>query len=131
MPQLVSTAGSTMPQPMISTQPLYLHTAQPLPAGDIAIVGLAGRYPQADTLQDFWRNLAAGRDCIEEVPPERWDHRRYAEDAERARPSRWGGFLHDADAFDPLFFGIAPLEAERMDPQERLFPTLPRRRARP
>ncbi len=115
------TAAPTSARSPTVSMPAPAHTAQPLPAGDIAIVGLAGRYPQADTLQDFWRNLAAGRDCIEEVPPERWDHRRYAEDAERARPSRWGGFLHDADAFDPLFFGIAPLEAERMDPQERLF----------
>ncbi len=91
------------------------------PPDEIAIVGLAGRYPQAETLKDFWRNLAAGRDCIEEVPADRWDHHRYADGTRPAGPSRWGGFLRDADAFDPLFFGIAPLEAERMDPQERLF----------
>jgi polyketide synthase PksN len=87
---------------------------------DIAIVGLAGRYPQAETLEAFWRNLAEGRDCIEEVPPGRWDHPRYAARSTQGTWSRWGGFLRDADAFDPLFFGIAPLEAERMDPQERL-----------
>ncbi len=48
-------------------------------AGDreIAIVGLAGRYPQAENLQEFWRNLQDGRDCITEIPSERWDHRRY------------------------------------------------------
>jgi amino acid adenylation domain-containing protein len=91
------------------------------PAGqDIAIVGLAGRYPHAETLDEFWRNLAEGRDCIDEVPAERWDTGRDFAAVQGARSSRWGGFLRDADAFDPLFFNIAPLEAERMDPQERL-----------
>ncbi|OMG71009.1 amino acid adenylation domain-containing protein, partial [Burkholderia ubonensis] len=96
-----------------------------LPAGDadadaIAIVGLAGRYPQADTLDALWRNLADGRDCIDEVPRERWDVRRQAVVDGPVQPSRWGGFLRDVDAFDPLFFNISPLDAERMDPQERL-----------
>ena len=35
--------------------------------------------------------------------------------------SRWGAFVDDVDKFDPLFFNIAPVEAELMDPQERLF----------
>ncbi len=35
--------------------------------------------------------------------------------------TKWGGFLTDIDKFDPLFFKISPKEAERMDPQERLF----------
>ncbi|MHB8735958.1 MAG: SDR family NAD(P)-dependent oxidoreductase, partial [Terriglobales bacterium] len=92
----------------------------------IAIIGLAGRYPQAPDLRSFWRNLADGRDCIAEIPPERWDWRAFFEaDPKAGRRgksySRWGGFLADVDAFDPLFFNIAPREAELMDPQERLF----------
>ena len=91
---------------------------------DIAIVGVSGRYPLAETLEEFWQNLRAGRDCITEVPPERWDHRKYY-DPDRSRLgksyAKWGGFLRDIDAFDPLFFGIAPREADFMDPQERLF----------
>jgi len=93
----------------------------PRPDEAIAIVGLSGRYPQADDLDAFWRNLVEGKDCIEEIPRERWDYAHYAPRAGQAgKFSRWGGFLRDADAFDPLFFGISPLEAERMDPQERL-----------
>ncbi|MGZ8709187.1 MAG: SDR family NAD(P)-dependent oxidoreductase, partial [Thermoanaerobaculia bacterium] len=99
-----------------------------LPAGEarneIAIVGLAGRYPQAENLAEFWRNLQAGRDCITEIPLERWDHALYF-DADRDKYgksySKWGGFISDVDKFDPLFFNISPKEAELIDPQERLF----------
>ncbi|MCB0208983.1 MAG: SDR family NAD(P)-dependent oxidoreductase, partial [Anaerolineae bacterium] len=87
----------------------------------IAIVGLSGRYPQAESLAEFWENLKAGRDCITEIPAERWDWRRYAEAEPDQLPNKWGGFMADVDKFDPLFFNISPREAERMDPQERLF----------
>ena len=91
---------------------------------DIAIIGLAGRYPMADSLEEFWTNLQAGRDCVTEIPSERWHHERYF-DEDRRTPgktySKWGGFLNGVDRFDPLFFNISPREAEMMDPQERLF----------
>jgi amino acid adenylation domain-containing protein len=90
----------------------------------IAIVGLAGRYPGADNLSEFWANLAAGQDSISEVPATRWDHAAYY-DPGRGVPgktnSKWGGFIDDVDCFDPQFFNIAPREAAYLDPQERLF----------
>ncbi|HYC88474.1 MAG TPA: SDR family NAD(P)-dependent oxidoreductase [Thermoanaerobaculia bacterium] len=91
---------------------------------DIAIIGLAGRYPQAEDLDQFWRNLQAGRDCITEIPEERWDHGRWFDpDPGKGGKSysKWGGFLSDVDKFDPLFFNISPKEAALIDPQERLF----------
>ncbi|WP_206606440.1 beta-ketoacyl synthase N-terminal-like domain-containing protein [Steroidobacter cummioxidans] len=91
---------------------------------DVAIVGIAGRYPQSANLSEFWNNLASGRNCVTEVPNERWDWQEYF-DAERGKAgkiyTKWGGFLDRIDAFDPLFFKIAPKEAKAMDPQERLF----------
>ncbi|AIA05950.1 beta-ketoacyl synthase [Streptomyces noursei] len=90
----------------------------------IAVIGLSGRYPMADDLGEFWENLAEGRDCVTEVPRERWDHERFFDaDASRAGGTygKWGGFLSDVDKFDPLFFSVSPREAELMDPQERLF----------
>ncbi|MCB0212914.1 MAG: SDR family NAD(P)-dependent oxidoreductase [Anaerolineae bacterium] len=90
----------------------------------IAIVGLSGRYPMAETLAEFWQNLKLGRDCIREIPTSRWDHQRYYE-ANKTNLgkslSKWGGFLADVDKFDPRFFNISPREAEMLDPQERLF----------
>ncbi|MDE9556290.1 SDR family NAD(P)-dependent oxidoreductase [Xenorhabdus bovienii] len=101
-------------------------TGQPTPEGRpeaIAIIGLAGRYPQAENMQQFWHNLASSRDCVTPVPIDRWQHDDYysAEGEAGKANSRWGGFLHDVQAFDPLLFNIAPREAELMDPQERLF----------
>ena len=98
-----------------------LHERQGL---DIAIIGLAGRYPKARTVDEFWANLAAGRDCVTEIPADRWDQRVYFDpdpDAPGKTYSRWGGFVDGVDEFDPLFFNISPADAERMDPQERLF----------
>jgi polyketide synthase PksL len=90
----------------------------------IAIVGLSGRYPEADDVEAFWRNLRDGKDCIVEVPKDRWDWRDYySEDrtAEGRHYSKWGGFISGVDEFDPLFFNIPPVDAELIDPQERLF----------
>ncbi|MEC1541502.1 polyketide synthase PksM [Bacillus subtilis] len=95
-----------------------------LASRDIAIIGISGRYPQAETAEDFWNNLKEGRNCIEEIPKDRWDWKAYY-DKEKGKEgsiyTKWGGFIKDMDKFDPLFFQISPLEAERMDPQERLF----------
>ncbi|MFI5685499.1 SDR family NAD(P)-dependent oxidoreductase [Streptomyces sp. NPDC051636] len=90
---------------------------EPVRPGDIAIIGVSGRYPEAADLDEFWKNLRSGRDCVREVPADRWNHSRYAE----AGAGGWGGFLDDIDRFDPLFFQISLLEADHLDPQERLF----------
>ncbi len=91
---------------------------------DIAIIGIQGRYPLADNLDEFWDNIKNGRNCITEIPQERWNWKDHY-DKRRGTPgksySRYGGFIHDVDKFDPMFFHITPYEAEVMDPQERLF----------
>ncbi|MDB6039991.1 MAG: polyketide synthase, partial [Verrucomicrobiales bacterium] len=90
----------------------------------IAIIGMSGRFPQAASVEEFWTNLRDGRDCITEIPPERWDCARdFSSDpkADGKVYSKWGGFIGEYDCFDPLFFKISPQEAELMDPQERHF----------
>ncbi|NUR29201.1 MAG: hypothetical protein HOV83_25735, partial [Catenulispora sp.] len=80
----------------------------------IAVIGLAGRYPQSPDTDAFWQTLSHGRDSVTRIP------------AHRAREGwpvdqMWGGFLDRVDEFDPLLFQITPRDAELMDPQERLF----------
>ena len=90
----------------------------------IAIIGSSGLFPGSSTQDEFWDNLKSGKDCIVEVPEDRWDYRPYYSPDRNSKGTtycKWGGFLKDVDQFDSLFFRISPNEAELMDPQERLF----------
>nr|WP_127891569.1 type I polyketide synthase [Streptomyces sp. S10(2018)] len=89
----------------------------------IAIIGMAGRFADATSLEQLWDMLLQGRDAITDIPPERYDIDAVYDPKPRTpgrTVSRWGGLLRDVDAFDAEFFGISPREADRMDPQQRL-----------
>jgi acyl transferase domain-containing protein len=89
----------------------------------IAVIGLACRFPGADSPSAYWSLLRDGVDAIAEVPRERWDAEGFY-DRDLTTPgkmaTKWGGFLTGVDFFDPKFFGIAPREAASMDPQQRI-----------
>ncbi len=91
---------------------------------DIAIIGMSGRFPDAENLNIFWKNIANRVQSVHEIPKERWDINDYYDSDPSALNktySRVGAFLQDIDKFDPLFFNISPKEAELIDPQQRLF----------
>ncbi|HEX3526199.1 MAG TPA: amino acid adenylation domain-containing protein [Thermoanaerobaculia bacterium] len=83
--------------------------------GDIAVIGLSGRFPGAASARELWDNLCRGVEGITffgaaspgDAP------------GQRHVPAR--GVLADAGLFDAGFFGIRPREAELLDPQHRLF----------
>ncbi|AZK48521.1 type I polyketide synthase [Paenibacillus lentus] len=89
---------------------------------EIAVIGMAGRFPGADNLEEFWRNLSGGVESItfftdeeliaEGIDPQLIAHPSYV----KAR-----GTLNGYDQFDAAFFGYSAREAELMDPQLRLF----------
>ena len=121
---VVPTLGSTKPN-LTPPAPSAHPAPQSMPSrpcvGDIAIIGLAGRYPGAPDLTQLYKNLRSGKNSVGEIPPDRWDWRAVRDPAKPDGGGRWGGFITDIDKFDSLFFNISPREAERIDPQERVF----------
>jgi myxalamid-type polyketide synthase MxaE and MxaD len=109
---------SAAPAPPGGAPSAPVGTSEPL-----AIVGMACRFPGADSPESFWRLLEAGVDAVRPVPADRWDMDEYY-DPTPGKPgkiyAREGGFLDQIDLFDAHFFGITPREAVRMDPQQRI-----------
>jgi len=96
--------------------------SQPTTGLEIAVVGMAGRFPGAKNVEEFWRNLRHGVESItfftdEELKASGIDPASYgAPDYVKA-----AGIIEDIDKFDAAFFGYNPREAALMDPQHRLF----------
>ncbi len=90
----------------------------------LAIIGIGCRFPgDANSPEEFWKLIIEKGDALTDVPADRWDvNALYASDFKQAGKInvRRGGFIKDIDKFDAGFFGISPLEASRMDPQQRM-----------
>ena len=87
---------------------------------EIAVIGMAGRFPGAESIQEFWRNL---RDGVESLTPLTEEQVKGVPAAMRRSPAyvRVARTIKDVDQFDASFFGVNPREADVMDPQHRLF----------
>ena len=90
---------------------------------DIAIVGLATRFPgEMNTPDAMWAALLEGRDAITDLPEGRWaefmTEPRLAERIAKAHTR--GGYLKDLKGFDSEFFALSKMEADNMDPQQRM-----------
>ncbi|NKT88894.1 acyltransferase domain-containing protein, partial [Rhodococcus hoagii] len=90
---------------------------------DIAIVGLATRFPGAGhTPQEMWKLLIEGRDAVTDLPEGRWAE--FTADpyvaAAVEKAATKGGYLDDVHGFDAEFFAMSPLEVQNVDPQQRL-----------
>lgn len=121
-PIVTAPAPEAAPLPQAAAPPVSSPVTKP-PGRQIAIIGMAGQFPGARNLAEFWQVIQRGQPVVGEVPPDRWDWRAiYDPDrlAPHKTPSRHGGFLDDVGAFDPALFQISPREAEFMDPQQRL-----------
>jgi len=90
---------------------------------NIAIVGVGTRFPgDMNTPDEMWQALLEGRDAITDLPEGRWseflDEPRIAERVAKARTR--GGYLSDIKGFDAEFFALAKMEADNIDPQQRM-----------
>ncbi|HIW95849.1 MAG TPA: alpha/beta fold hydrolase [Candidatus Corynebacterium gallistercoris] len=89
---------------------------------DIAIVGMAGSYPGAKNAAEMWEMFSNYRSGVGEPPAGRWSE--YAGDENMSsrmeQAQLTGGYIEDIASFDAEFFGLSPLEAANMDPQQRI-----------
>ena len=99
-------------------------TQESFPSGDrIAIVGMACRFPGSENIAEFWRLLIDGENLVVEGPPGSIIGRSgplVPESGASNEAVRYGAFLQGIDMFDAEFFRISPIEAQMLDPQQRL-----------
>lgn len=91
--------------------------------GEIAIVGMACRFPGAPSLSAYWRLVREGRNAFGPVPADRWNHDAFFSTVQRAVDRYYvptGGFIDDVRSFAAMEFAIPPRRVEVMDPQQRL-----------
>jgi amino acid adenylation domain-containing protein len=87
----------------------------------IAIIAEAGRFPGANTIEQFWQNLRNGVESISFFSDSELDADSDLTQLHNPHFVKARGIVADAELFDAPFFGISPLEAKVMDPQQRLF----------
>ncbi len=80
----------------------------------VAIIGFAGMFPGAKNVDEYWEILKNGVNSVTALTEEKFIQGNKDSDI-------WGGFLQNAEYFEPLFFNVSPKEAIFVDPQQRLF----------
>ncbi|GAB3738133.1 amino acid adenylation domain-containing protein [Spirosoma lituiforme] len=113
--QCLNRENGTLPRASRENQPEVPRTS------DVAVIGMAGRFPGANTIDELWTLLTEGREAIrfftdQELDPSIPDRLKADPTYVKAR-----GIIDNVDQFDPAFFGINPKMAELMDPQQRVF----------
>lgn len=80
----------------------------------VAIIGMSCRFPGVNNPNQFWEAIKTNKDLITSIPKNR------STLSSKPYPSNKGGFIDGIENFDASFFGISPIEAEQMDPQQRI-----------
>lgn len=89
---------------------------------EIAVIGMAGKFPKAENIREYWKNLKSGKDCITFFSDDEL-HLSKEEEALKRDPNyvKAKGYLGGKEFFDEKFFEYSKREAEIMEPQMRLF----------
>ena len=94
-----------------------------LPVEPIAVIGMACRFPGASNISEFWQLLEAGKNLVVEGPPGSIigrSGRQFPTFDSKNNAVRFGAFVENIDLFDAEFFRMSPMEAQMLDPQQRL-----------
>ena len=109
-------------QPVVQAQPkIELNIGSRSEEDQVAIVGMACRFPGAPDLESYWKQLEAGSDLVTDgrCDPGPWNGI-IGDPSAKESEYRIGGFVDGLDQFDASFFGIRPIEANMMDPRQRM-----------
>ncbi|MFD1326102.1 type I polyketide synthase, partial [Micromonospora sonneratiae] len=93
-----------------------------VPGLDIAVIGMSCAYPGAADAEQFWHNIMSGVESLTDLTET--DLLTAGEDPDLIRTAEYvrrAACIDDVEMFDAAFFGLTPREAEKMDPQHRLF----------
>jgi amino acid adenylation domain-containing protein len=121
-PTIAGVANFLQPTPETAIKPQITQPSTTADtSSDIAVIGMAGRFPGAGSIDELWHILSQGIETVrffteDELDPSVPDSLRNDPRYVKAR-----GIVDGADQFDPAFFGIPPALAQLMDPQQRLF----------
>ncbi|MEM8860802.1 MAG: beta-ketoacyl synthase N-terminal-like domain-containing protein, partial [Chloroflexota bacterium] len=90
---------------------------------DIAIIGMAGRFPGADNIDEFWEMLINGKEGVRQLTEEELREGELDFDSKKDDPDYVpvAGLINDVEMFDADFFNIHPVEARSLDPQQRVW----------
>lgn len=120
--RLIKLSGSNIIESTLTpeaTTPLMMDSERRYPDHAIAIVGMACKFPGADSTDEFWDIISSATSTEQEVPSERFSTKNLRRSpAEKTK--FWGNFIRDVDAFDHKFFKKSGREAVSADPQQRL-----------
>ncbi|PKX88468.1 type I polyketide synthase [Aspergillus novofumigatus IBT 16806] len=89
----------------------------------LAIVGMSGRFPGAESAEALWSLLESGLDLHRVIPKDRFDVEKHVDPTGKAKNTSWtpyGCFIDRPGEFDPRFFNMSPREALQTDPMQRL-----------
>ena len=107
---------------LLATLPDYRIPAFLSDPVDVAVIGMECLFPQAADLEEFWKNIVTGKDCIEEVPDIRWNkdifYKPGSHDSDYLS-CKTGGFVPTVD-FDPMEFGLTPQSLTSIEPLQLL-----------
>ena len=126
--KLISSFGSAgIPHTVLEFSPSTPNTRSPAISqaqnNKIAVVGMAGRFPNAANHDELWELLSQGLDVHREIPKERFDPRVHYDASGKGKNKSHtlhGCFIDEPALFDPRFFNMSPREAARTDPMARL-----------
>ncbi|XP_034005889.1 probable polyketide synthase 16 [Trematomus bernacchii] len=109
----------------MSAEPPFCHTRGIMEDAndDIAVIGIGCNFPGGEGLDNFWKVLLEGKNCVVDIPPERFDTT-FWYDADESKPGKTqttkAALIEGFNEFDHRFFGITEVEADFMDPQQKL-----------